>query len=131
MSDIYTRYKRIKVKFNTHKFEKIVRDILMLDFNKDFLLDVEFVGASKPLSSTDFEGRSIYGAISVMTARKCNKSTILIDMDSAGCRLFENIMNAHNKDWNDFICACIKSKGKFKKIYSEIIVCKSDDREEY
>ena len=103
-------YDCVRIQFNMLDYRKVIKYILKLKFNRFIFEDYDVLT------------KYVYSSISVIAFRDNGKRTALIEMDSMGCRLFEGMLRAQNRTWDEFFLDCAKAKGIFKKINTEIIV---------
>ena len=104
---LYAIYDYVRVRFPTHDHEKIIKDILQMDFK--YFIDESngFYGYKKLYMFSD---------IMVLVSENEDKRGTLLELKGKGCRRLEMLLQAQKRTWNDFFIDCLSYEGAFKRL---------------
>ncbi|MDT2010809.1 replication initiation factor domain-containing protein [Carnobacterium divergens] len=118
INELYSRYaiseSKLEVKFDyfrmrfpTHDFKKIIKEVLLMDFDS-------FLSEDKALYG--YVETYCYGSIRVMNSMHNDDRGILIQMSGEGCRNYDDVLETLDQDWKIFIKRCLDHKGSATRV---------------
>lgn len=118
INELYNRYAvsdtKLEVKFDyfrmrfpTHDFKKIIKEVLLMDFDS-------FLSEDKALYG--YVETYYYGSIRVMNSMPNDERGILIQMSGEGCRNYDDVLETLDQDWKIFIRRCIDYQGSATRV---------------
>lgn len=90
----------MRVRFPTNDLEKIVSEVLKLDFDLFVYTHTGFAGYAERYS---------YGDINVFNSHAGSTRGVMIELRGQGCREYEVFIDSWSETWKDFIFRCLTS----------------------
>lgn len=104
---LYAIYDYVRVRFPTHDYQQVVTKVLQMQFKY-------FVDSSKGFYG--YKQQFCFSDITIMISDDDDERGTLLELKGKGCRRMEYLLQAQNRSWNDFFCACFALDGKFKRL---------------
>jgi Putative phage replication protein RstA len=104
---LYAIYDYVRIRFPSHDHEKIIKDVLQMNFK--FFIDESkrFYGYKKQF---------VFSDITIMISEEDDERGTLLELKGKGCRRMEYMLEAQQRTWNDFFITCLTFEGVFKRL---------------
>lgn len=96
----------VRIRFKTIDFQKIICNVLKLNIN--YMIHEDY-------AHNGYEERFRFGDIEISISSNISLG-VLLEMKGSGCRHFEGVLEAQNRDWYDFFGLAWDTDGIFKRL---------------
>lgn len=101
-SKLEAKFDYFRMRFPTHDFERIIKEVLLMDFDS-------FLSEDKALYG--YVETYYYGSIRVMNSMPNDERGVLVQMSGEGCRNYDDVLETLDQDWKTFIRRCLDYNG--------------------